>query len=198
MLEVNDALDGIFLGCFFFGLLLSVASLVFGVVDIGGDAELDGDGDLGLVNVSTVLAFVAWFGGVGYLARNGFGALAVISLVLAVAGGVAGAYVIWWLLRRLKRSEQYLNPKDYELPGTLARVTSGIRVGGVGEIVYEQGGVRQVSAARSLDERAIGRGTEVVVLRTAGGIAFVQPFEEALAEPPAAGRDRDPNRLSAT
>jgi membrane protein implicated in regulation of membrane protease activity len=198
MFAVNDALDVIFLGCFFFGLLFTAGALVLGVADIGGDAEADADGELGPLNVSTVLAFVAWFGGVGYLARNGLGAFAVISLVLAIAGGAAGAYLVWWLLRTLKRSEQYLDPKDYELPGTLAKVTSGIRVDGVGEIVYEQAGVRQVSAARSLDGRAIARGTEVLVLRTAGGIAFVQPFEEALADARAPDRERDPNRLSLT
>jgi hypothetical protein len=195
MFTVNDALDAIFLGCFFFGLIFSIGSLVFGVADIGGDAEADGDGDLGLINVSTVLAFVAWFGGFGYLIRNGIGAAAVISLVLAIAGGVAGAAFIWWILRKFKQAEQFLDPKDYELPGTLAQVTSGIRVDGVGEIVYEQQGVRQVSAARSLDGRAIARGTDVVVLRTAGGVAFVQPWEDALAD---FERDRDPNRLPAT
>jgi membrane protein implicated in regulation of membrane protease activity len=196
MFDVKDALDAIFLGCFLFGLLFSIGSLVLGVADIGGDA--DSDGDLGPINVSTILAFVAWFGGVGYLARNGLGAAAFVSLVIAVVGGLAGGAFIWWVLRKLKQSEQVLDPRDFELPGTLARVTSGIRVDGVGEIVYEQQGVRQVSAARSQDGKAIPRGTEVVVLETAGGIAFVRTFDDVLEEVRAPEPARDPDRRLST
>ena len=203
MFAVNDALDAIYLGCFFFGLLFSVVSIAIGAVDFGADTDFDvdtdSDGLLGLINVSTVLAFLAWFGGFGYLARNGLGTLAVISLVIALAGGVAGAVAVGWVLRKLKQSEQVLDPNDYQLPGTLAQVTSGIRVGGVGEIIYEQAGVRQVSAARSIDGKAIARGTDVVVLRTAGGIAFVQPWEDALlADETDLQTERKPDRLPLT
>jgi membrane protein implicated in regulation of membrane protease activity len=203
LFAVNDALDAIYLGCFFFGLLFSVGSIVIGVVDIGADTDFDVDSDsnglLGLINVSTVLAFLAWFGGFGYLARNGLGTIAVVSLVIALAGGIAGAAAVGWVLRKLKQSEQVLDPSDYQLPGTLAQVTSGIRVGGVGEIIYEQAGVRQVSAARSIDGKAIARGTDVVVLRTAGGIAFVQPWEDALlGDDSDLQPERKPDRLSLT
>src|SRR5215211_72058 len=116
MFAVNDALDAIYLGCFFFGLLFSVGSIVIGAVDIGADTDIDVDGDglMGLINVSTVLAFLAWFGGFGYLARNGLGTIAVISLVIALAGGLAGAAAVGWVLRKLKQSEQVLDPSDYQ------------------------------------------------------------------------------------
>jgi membrane protein implicated in regulation of membrane protease activity len=201
LFAVNDALDAIYLGCFFFGLLFSVGSIVIGAVDIGADTDFDTDSDglMGLINVSTVLAFLAWFGGFGYLARNGLGTIAVISLVIALAGGLAGAAAVAWVLRKLKQSEQVLDPSDYQLPGTLAQVASSIRVGGVGEIIYEQAGVRQVSAARSVDGKAIARGTDVVVLRTAGGIAFVQPWEDALfADESDLQPERKPDRLPLT
>ena len=201
MFAVNDALDAIYLGCFFFGLLFSVGSIVIGAVDIGADTDFDTDSDglMGLINVSTVLAFLAWFGGFGYLARNGLGTIAVVSLVIALAGGLAGAAAVGWVLRKLKQSEQVLDPSDYQLPGTLAQVASGIRVGGVGEIIYEQAGVRQVSAARSVDGKAIARGTDVVVLRTAGGIAFVQPWEDALlGDDSDLQPERKPDRLPLT
>jgi hypothetical protein len=76
-----------------------------------------------------------------------------------------------------------MNPHDYELPGTLARVTSSIREGGTGEIVYEQAGYRQVSAARALDGTAIPHGTEVVIMQVRAGIAYVQPWSQLLDEP---------------
>jgi hypothetical protein len=205
MFAVNDALDAIFLGCFFFGLLFTLGTLVLGVADIGHDAGghdagadaggHHGHDGLGLLNVSTILAFVGWFGGVGYLVRNGLGAIAFVSLLLAVAGGLAGGAIVWWMLRKLKASEQILDPREYRLPGTIARVTSGIRVGGIGEILYEQHGVRQVAAARSLDGRAIPRGTEVVIMQTAGGVALVQAWDDVLAE---SEQDREPDRLPVT
>ena len=63
------------------------------------------------------------------------------------------------------------------MPGSIGRVTSPIRANGVGEVVYEQGGVRQVIGARAADGLAIPRGAEVVVLRTIGGIAVVEPSD---------------------
>ncbi|HYJ12608.1 MAG TPA: hypothetical protein VEW66_03400, partial [Thermomicrobiales bacterium] len=79
--------------------------------------------------------------------------------------------------RILKSPDQFLNPEDYERVGVLARVTSGIRAGGVGEIVWEQGGSRRVTSARAIDNEPIARGTEVLVLKVERGMAIVEPFE---------------------
>lgn len=199
MFEVSGALDGIFLGCFLFGLLFVLGSLLLGVVDVGHDVGGHDSGDhgpLGPISISSVLTFVGVFGAVGFLAHNAAGLLGVISIVLALAGGAAGAVAVGWLLGKLRAAQRVMNPRDYELPGTLARVTSSIRVGGVGEIIYEQQGVRQVAAARSADGRAIGRGTEVVILETLGGFALVQPFDDLLDE--RREREREPDRLPAT
>jgi hypothetical protein len=77
-----------------------------------------------------------------------------------------------------------LDPRDFELKGKLARVTSSIRPGGVGEIVYEQSGARMVRAARSSSGQAIPRGTEVVVLRAEGGVGYVAPWTELYGDEP--------------
>lgn len=178
MLAVNDALDAVYLGAFLFGILFVLATLVIGSVDIGGHHN----GDFGPFNLSSILGFVAWFGGVGYLVKNGIGG-AALSVVAAILGGLAGGAAIYWLLVKIVApSDKPLDPKDYELPGTIGRVSSSIRVGGVGEVVFEQQGVRQVIAAKSLDGVAIPRGLDVVILRTDHGIAYVQPWETLLAE----------------
>ncbi len=179
MLAVNDALDAIYLGAFLFGILFVLATLVVGSVDIGGHHN----GDFGPFNLSTILGFVAWFGGVGYLVKNGLDGAAFLSVLAAVGGGIAGGAAIYWVLAKVVApADKPLDPKDYELPGTIGRVSSSIRLGGVGEVVFEQQGVRQVIAAKSLDEIAIPRGLEVVILRTDHGIAYVQPWEMLLAE----------------
>src|SRR5688572_4780553 len=100
MFAVNDALDVIFLGCFLFGLLFTAATLILGAADLGhdaGDAGGHGHDLLGLLNVSSILAFVGWFGGVGYLLHNGFGLAAFVSVILAVVGGLAGGWIVWQL-----------------------------------------------------------------------------------------------------
>jgi len=181
-----DTLDAIFLGAFLFGLLFSVVALALGGLDLGADhggGHIGHDGDAGIhdyLNVSVILAFIAWFGGIGYLARNGAGWTAAVSIVVALGGGLAGAYIIYQIFARIIRpaGNTELDPRDFELPGKLARVTSSIRPGGVGEIVYEQSGARMVRAARASTGAAIPRGTEVVVLRAERGIGIVAPWDE--------------------
>lgn len=177
MFPINDALDAILVGTFLFGLLFTVGSFLLGIADIGADADNDHGLD-NLFNLSSILAFVTWFGGVGYLARNGFGWPWPFALMLAAVGGLFAAWLAFQFVRRiLKSPDQYLNPHDYERVGVLARVTSSIRPGGVGEIVWEQGGSRRVTSARAHDGEAIARGTEVLVLRVERGMAIVEPFD---------------------
>ena len=185
MLVVDGALDAVFLGCFFFRLLFTVASLFFGDVDLlpeaGGDA---GDGGwLPALNLSSLLAFVAWFGGIGYLARQAAGWPVLVSVLVAIGGGVAGAALIGWFLARvIAPNDRALDAADFRLPGTIGRVSSSIRRGGTGEVVYEQGGTRQVAAARATNGRAIPRGTEVVVVRSEAGVALVEPADVFFGE----------------
>jgi len=188
---INDALDAFFVGCFLFGLLFAFISLFFGFTDLdvdggvfgGGDANAGGHDGPGPVNVSTILAFAAWFGGVGYLARHGLGWVSIVSVAVAVAGGLAGSALIYqFLVRVVGPADKAMNPEDYRLPGTLARVTSPIRSGGTGEIVYEQAGSRQVSAARASNGSAIDRGTEVIVLEAGSGIALVEPWDTLVGQ----------------
>lgn len=179
MLTIEDGLDALLLGCFFFGLLFSVALVFVGGADIGPDSggEADGEGAIP-INLGTLLAFAAWFGGVGYLARNAAGWALPFVLIAGVTGGLVGAAAVAWVVSRFVTSrEGELDPADFRLPGTIGRVTSSIRANGTGEVVYEQRGVRQVTGARAGDGAAIPRGAEVVVLRSAGGIAVVEPSD---------------------
>ncbi|MGB3307613.1 MAG: NfeD family protein [Thermomicrobiales bacterium] len=185
MFPINDLLDAILLGCFLFGLIFTVLTLLLGFADVGlhgdhGDAGESGhdffghDIVNGLLNVSSILAFVTWFGGIGYLVRVGAGVFAPIAVVIGVAGGLVAALgVSWFMVKVLRPAGQELNPADYEMAGVIARVTSSIRAGGFGEIVYEMGGTRHVGTAQADTGEPIGRGTEVIVLRVERGVAIV-------------------------
>lgn len=191
---VNDTLDAILLGAFFFGLIFSAISLILGAVDLPGvhvghghgHAPIHGhapghghaahtghDNDISILNISTILAFATWFGGCAYLLRNALSLPALVGVAGGLVGGAFGAVAVFRLLLMIKRQETYLSASTERLAGSIARVTSPIREGGTGEIVYELNGVRQVSAARTSGGKALPRGAEVIVIRREHGIALV-------------------------
>jgi membrane protein implicated in regulation of membrane protease activity len=181
---VEDTLDVVLLGSFFFGLIFVVLSLVLGAADLDIGHDHSGGlhtGEHGAhwitqLNLGTILAFVTWFGGVAYLFRNALGVNALVSIVLGLAAGYLGGAIIFKFMQMLKSSETVLDARRERLAGTIARISSPVRSGGVGEIVYEMNGVRQVSAARSADGVALPRGAEVIVLNRERGIAIVEPW----------------------
>ncbi len=135
-------------------------------------------------NVSTMLAFLTWFGGIGYLLtiQTSFTDLAVVAL-----GGLLGAAVVFLAIVRLLLPGQTapLRAEDFRLEGTLARVT--MPMGGVrtGEVVYSKHGITRSEGARSADGSPLQRDTEVVVLRYEKAIAYVEPLDKLLAVRPA-------------
>jgi hypothetical protein len=75
-----------------------------------------------------------------------------------------------------------MDPADYEMVGVLGRVSSSIRAGGTGEMIYTQMGTRRVCGARNEDGSAIAKATEVVVTRYEKGIAYVRLWSEMSGE----------------
>ena len=131
------------------------------------------------INFSTATAFLAWFGGVGYLMTRYYGAALLMALGGAVTSGVIGAAVVFWFFARVMLPhETHLDPADFDMVGVLGTVTSTIRADGVGEISFSQGGARRASPARSEGGNAIEKGCEVVVSRYEKGVAFVRLFDE--------------------
>ena len=81
--------------------------------------------------------------------------LTVLALVLAALVGLIGAALVFTFMVRVLLPGQtpYLSADDFDLPGTIGRLSVGIRAGGTGEIVYSQGGSRRVASARSKEAR---------------------------------------------
>jgi hypothetical protein len=143
------------------------------------------DASISPLNGFTLMAFLCWFGGTGYLLRRFTGVLGLGVFAIAVISGLAGAAIIFWFLARvLLPSERALTAEETEMTGVLARVSSPIREGGTGEIAYSQGGAHRAAAARSDAGAAIPRDVEVVVLRYERGIAYVRPWSELEGPPP--------------
>jgi membrane protein implicated in regulation of membrane protease activity len=136
-------------------------------------------GSFSPVNFMTVCAFLAWFGGVGYLATRYFALAAAGAVSVAAAGGIAGSSAVFLFMAKvLLPHESRLDPADFEMVGTLATVTLPIRSGGIGEIQFTQEGARRSASARSDDGAALEKGVEVVVARYERGVAYVRRFEE--------------------
>jgi|SRR5664280_1317394 membrane protein implicated in regulation of membrane protease activity len=178
-----------YLVCFLVGLLLSIFSFVSGNVHLphghfhfGHGAHGHGPalkGGVSPFNFATIMAFLAWFGGAGYLLSVHEAALGTwIVLLATLCGFVGGATVFWFLAKVLMKDTGELDPADYEKVGVLGQITNPIRQGGTGELVFVQEGVRQVCGARSDTGDPIGKGIEVVVTRYEKGIAYVRRWDE--------------------
>ena len=66
--------------------------------------------------------------------------------------------------------------------GLLGVVTSPIRAGGTGEILFSQAGARRGAGARSEDGEAIDKGVEVVITRHQNGLVYVRTWRELAAD----------------
>jgi membrane protein implicated in regulation of membrane protease activity len=138
---------------------------------------------LPVINFGTITAFLAWFGGIGYLLTKYSSWMATVSLLVAIFGGMIGAAIVFFMVSKLlMKHDKPLDPADYEMVGVLGRICSSIREGGTGEIIYSQQGTRNTCGARSENGAAIAKGTEVVVTRYERGLAYVRPWEEMQRE----------------
>jgi hypothetical protein len=130
-------------------------------------------------NFVTLTAFLAWFGGTGYLLTRYSGLWVGFGLLASAACGLVGGSIVFLFLSKVLIShEENMDPANYEMVGVLGRVCSSIREGGTGEIIYTQMGTRRVCGARSDDGSAIVKGAEVVATRYEKGIAYVRLWSE--------------------
>jgi hypothetical protein len=130
-------------------------------------------------NPPSLAAFLAWFGGTGYLLTRFSSVWVGFGLIVSVISGILGGGIIFIFLSRVLISEEEnMDPADYEMVGVLGRLSMPIREGGTGELLYSQMGTRRVCGARSEDGGAIAKDSEVVVTRYERGIAFVRLWSE--------------------
>jgi membrane protein implicated in regulation of membrane protease activity len=134
-------------------------------------------------NLFTLTAFLAWFGGTGYLLTRFSTVWFFMGLVWSVIAGLVGASLVFLFMSKvLVSKEENMDPADYDMVGVLGRISSPIRAGGTGEIIYSQAGTRRTCGARSEDGSAIAKGDEVIVTRYEKGIAYVRRWEEMAGE----------------
>jgi membrane protein implicated in regulation of membrane protease activity len=191
-----------YLVCFFVGFFLSVVMFLAGGLHLphvhihlpglnghagAGHATGAGHeaGQISPINPITLTAFLAWFGGTGYLLTRHSTFWFVTALIISILAGTGGAAIIYLFLAKVLTSpDEALDPADFEMIGVLGKLSVPIREGGTGEMIYSQAGTRRVCAARADNGTAIVKGTEVVVTRYERGVAFVRLWSEMSGEDP--------------
>ena len=130
-------------------------------------------------NFVTMTAFLAWFGGTGFLITRFSSMWFALGLAIAMGTGIVGAAIVFLFLTRVLIShEENMDSADYEMVGVLGRISMPIRENGTGEIIYSQAGTRRTCGARSENGSALEKGAEIVVTRYDKGIAYVRLWEE--------------------
>ena len=153
----------VYLVCFLLGFFLSAVSWLLGVAGLhphihahggphghvhvhadaphvgGAHSHAASAGAPSAINFSTLMAFLAWFGGAGYLLTRYTELWPVAALFVASGAGLAGATIVFWVMAKvLWSAEENLDADDYDVVGLLGTVSSPIRRGGTGEILFEQ------------------------------------------------------------
>lgn len=191
--------ESFYLVCFLIGLGLSVVSLLGGMGHFGGHVHLPHVGHIAHLphgagthsiggrasaavpwwNAFSLMIFLCWFGASGYLlTRYGSFVAAVVHVLAALCGLAGGAIVFLFLTRVLLPHERELTADETDVVGAVGYVSSPIRAGGTGEIVYEQLGARRSAPARSETGEAFDKQDEVYVIAWEKGIAYVRRWDE--------------------
>jgi membrane protein implicated in regulation of membrane protease activity len=188
-----------YLFCFLIGFSLSAISFLAGALHLHlpfkmhlpfhlahhggaagkGGAIGKGSAHLSWFNAATVLAFLAWFGGTGYLLTVHSILVGAACLSVAVAAGLVAGWLVYRFMYVLVRNtDAHMNEWDYRHEGSVGTVSITIPAQGTGEVIFEQHGIRRSAGARSDDASSIERGAEVVISRYEKGIAYVKKWDE--------------------
>jgi membrane protein implicated in regulation of membrane protease activity len=182
-----------YLFCFLVGVSLSVISFLAGAIHLhlpfkmhfhihGAAHHGAGHGGgthVSWFNATTVLAFLAWFGGVGYLMTKYSHAETFFIVGMATLAGLsAGWMMLRFFVKLVGTPDEPLRDEDRRIVGAIGTVSMAIRDDVTGEIIFAMGGGRRCSGARSEDGAPIEKGTEVVIERYEKGIAYVKRWDE--------------------
>lgn len=196
--------EGFYFACFVAGLTLSVVSLVGGMGHInwhfhgfhgfhathvhvphghaGASMKGSGSGTVPWWNAFSIMVFLCWFGAAGYLlTRYGSFVTGIVFLLAALCGLAGGALIFLFLAKVMMPHDKELTAEETAVTGVVGRVSSPIRAGGTGEVLYEQLGARRSVPARADLGEPIQKDEEVFVVRYEQGVAYVRRWED-LAE----------------
>lgn len=184
-----------YLLCFLVGFALSVLSFFAGAAHLhlpfkmhlpfhwhhGGGFRfgLKGGAHISWFNASSAMAFLAWFGGTGYLLTRHSSLVGFLILGISTLTGLAAGWVVFrFMVKLMGQQDEPMKTEDGRVEGSIGTISMPIRANGTGEIIFSMNGVRRCAGARCDDGRAVDKGAEVVIERYEKGIAYVKKWEE--------------------
>jgi membrane protein implicated in regulation of membrane protease activity len=191
-----------YLFCFIVGFALSVLSFFAGAAHIhlpfkmhlpfhagqhggiGGGVRggfrggAQGGMHISWLNASSAMAFLAWFGGIGYLLTRHAHLVAMASLAISTVAGLLAGTAVFKFMVKLMHSDPPLQSEDYRVEGSVGMLSMPIRENGTGEIIFSLGGARRCAGARCEDGTPLAKGVEVVIERYEKGIAYVKRWDD--------------------
>ncbi|OCT15933.1 hypothetical protein A8709_09935 [Paenibacillus pectinilyticus] len=174
----------LFMVCFFVGLILTLLITLFGVdsFELHGDAGgAQGHGHVhggpSVFNMSSLLAGVTVFGGMGYVLNKVGMTSALLVLLIAIAAGLVMGWLFFLLYAKvIYKHDDSMKESDFQLSGQLGKLTVPIIGEGIGEMVYVLQGTKRSISVRSENGESIAKGTKVVILNMSKGVATVMAF----------------------
>lgn len=168
-------MTALYIACFIAGLLIAVAIMLFGIERRTRAGGLDA-GVTSRRWIPLAAAFAVGFGVAGYSLSRTLTPLGALVASLAIGIGAAG--LVRWLIAKSEAMpvEHDVDDERYVLQGHVARVVSSIASGQEGRISFDYGEEHRTLRARSLDDVAVAEGTEVVIERIEGDLAYVEPW----------------------
>ncbi|MFD0694563.1 hypothetical protein ACFQZT_10710 [Paenibacillus sp. GCM10027628] len=172
----------LFAVCFWVGLALTLLITFFGGdisefhVDSGG-----GHGHAGpsFFNLSSVLASLTVFGGVGYMLGSvGMTSLVLILLIALAAGLVIGWFFFLFYAKVIYKHDHTMKEDDFDLHGQLGHLSVPIHGTGTGEMKFVLQGTTRSISVKSENGESIAKGAKVIVLNMSKGVATVTEFNK--------------------
>ncbi|GAB3135123.1 hypothetical protein GCM10027289_28240 [Tsukamurella serpentis] len=170
----------VFAVCAVVGVLVLIASLVLGDVEIGG-AEIGGPHtDVGLpwLSAPALAAGLGVFGVVGW-PLSASGLMMPVVVVIAAIAAVAAYALLMLVLRAMRRAQTGTVAGLRAAVGTIGELTMGIPAGGWGRVSYiDSESVRATTTAILVDREATARdGDQVLIVDVEAGRLVVQPLD---------------------
>ncbi len=146
----------------------------------GHDLHTDGHDNSEATGLSmlAISGFITAFGAFGLAATGLLQAGTLVSLGLAVLGGIAIGAAAQLLFIRVLSTTTSSNLDLSALKGSQAEIITPIPSGGLGQIAFVLRGQRVTLSARSSDEMSIPRNSQVIIDGIRDGVAYVSPDEE--------------------
>ena len=169
-----SVLSIIFIATFIGGLMLGVLAMLHGVEHLRRNRER---APSPFFNLPTIAAFAVGFGAAGYplASRTRLPTWSVLLIAIG-AGALAISGTITLLATWALRGVSGGPTEEIDIQGQLAVVTRDVSATAAGEISYQVPGKTIKVAARALNGASIAAGSDVVIDRIEGGVAYIEEW----------------------